>query len=129
MIILDYMLAFLATLLAVLGIIFIPEIRNNITRLIIVIIFGILSFVLGVLKINSNRAKDEYDARKIDSLKTIITRINKRDSILEKKIDSHTVFLKRLDKIGVKDSANHPIIYNTKKFTNNIRDVGTLNEY
>lgn len=109
-IILDYMNAFTGSLIAVLGIAFIPEIRKNRKRLFWAISLGILAFLVGILKINSDKTKDDANTVKIDHLDSTISIINERDSSLQDKIDSNNVFLKRLEKLGIKDSSNNPII-------------------
>jgi len=124
----DYMNAFIGTLIAILGIIFIPQIRSKAKYFISAVVLGILSFVIGVIKIHEDNAKDVENGKKIDSLVTSINEVKNKDSALGVKSDSNTVFLKRLEQLGVKDSANHPIINNKKAFTNNMRDVGTLIE-
>lgn len=125
-IILDYMNAFIGTLIAILGIAFIPEIRKDSKRLLWTIGFGVFAFIVGILKINSDTIKEKANTQKIDRLDSTINAINKRDSILQDKIDSNTVFLKRLNELGIKDSANLPVIFNTEiiKFkANSIKDA------
>jgi hypothetical protein len=114
LIFLDYISAFIGTIITFLGIIFIPEIRKNNTRLFCTILFAIITLTVGILKINSDNAKELASTNKIDHLDTIITKVNKRDSILQGKVDSNIVFLKRLEEIGVKDSANRPYVTNTE---------------
>lgn len=130
--VLDYMNAFIGSLIAILGITLVPEIRKNLRNLLLTITLGILSFILGICKIKSDNSKDLSNSQRIAHLDTTILSISKRDSILQDKVDSNNVFLRRLEKLGIRDSANKPYFFNkgiTTFKSNSIRNATNVESH
>ena len=121
LLVVDYVNAFIVIFIAILGVAFIPEIRKKLWLTLLIIALGIISFIYGIIKIKEDKKKESFYSEKITSLETNLATISQRDSILQDKVDSNNVFLKRLEKLGIKDSANRPyfIISESTKFKAN----------
>jgi hypothetical protein len=131
MIIIDQLNAFAGTLVAFLGIIFIPEIRKNRLRLIFAIIFGIVTAFIGYLKVTSDITNENVTTRKIDSLNTVIARFDSSNSTLQHKVDSNLVFMKRLQLMGIgKSESNQPYFFNNQTTTfKNAKDATNVQSF
>jgi hypothetical protein len=80
-------------------------------------------------KKNRTDSKNETDAKKsTDSLTNIVSGLRNSNADITKKLDENTIYLKRLDSIGIKRDSirNQPII--NKAIVNYIDRVNTLNQ-
>jgi len=118
----DYLNSFLAIIVIFIGFIAVPEIRKKAINWIVAAVICCVLLFLGIDKINRDDKKDQLQQGKIDALE------NSNKSI-SSSLDILTVYIKRVDSLGIKrDSINNqPII--TKHFINYIGKVGTLNQY
>ena len=131
LLIIEYASAFIGTFIIILGIALLPEIKNNKRYRSLAIILGIVVLFLELSKIYSDNKKEENNISenkslngKVNSLNEKIDSLNGINLTLVNKLDSHTVFLKRLEKIGIKDSLSFPT--RTQIFTTNVNEARDL---
>jgi hypothetical protein len=114
----DYLFEFAVTLVAVIGLVFIPEIRKNRIAFKVVAIFGLISLAAAILKVRSDHNQLQSYTNNVDSLKNIIKSMDTTNSFLKGKVDSNLVFLKRLQtEMGIGDSLNRPYFLNKQTIT------------